>query len=173
MDWDGFALGLRTWFAAVSGIALEDVLWQGEPEGWRGRPCAFLTVLAHGSAGGTDEVRLHSQGPSTDALVQIVGNRVLTLSCKVQSREQSPTGRAFVRLERVRDALQLPSSQALFASIGIGLIEPAMLVELGRVFDRRQESEAVLDLKFTSAVARTSTTEQLGTIEHVVTERAP
>jgi hypothetical protein len=166
MDWQAFADGIKAWFALHSTIPEGDVQWKGEPEGWLGRPCGFLNVLAHASAGGTDEVRLIDQGAGEDAAIRLTGHRVITLSCQVRTRDQMPTGRACVLLERVRDALYLPSSQAVFQSVGVGLIDTVALIDLGRTFDKRAESAALLDIKF-SAVLDSLPAETLGTIEQV------
>ena len=173
MDWPALYEGMRAWFALRSGIVIDDVIWAGEPEGMRGDPSAYLKFLAHGGAGTTDEVVYDAQGTGLDALVGVRGDRTLTLSCRVQSREQSPTGRAFVALERVRNALQLPSSQDTFRALGVGLIGTAVLVDLGRVWDKREESHAVLDIRLTAAVDTLSDTDDalqdtVGTIEHVI-----
>ncbi len=177
MDWQSFADGMRRWFSQRSGITLDDVMWAGEPEGMHGYPCAYLDLLAHNMGTGTDEVRLVRQGAGQDAIVRLTGNRTFTLSCKVRTRDQTPLGRAFTVLERVRNALQLPSSQACFGRLGVGFVDSLALTELGRTFDKRQESEAVLDLKFTSALDSLSDVEQsgdgglaetIGTIESVI-----
>jgi hypothetical protein len=170
IDWQTFADGMKRWFALRSGIPEDFVVWRGEAEGMMARPCAYLSVLVNARAPGTDEVRLVPQGSGKDALVNVVGNRVFTLSCKVITRDQTPTGRAYTVLELVDAALYLPSSQETFHNLGVGLIGTVALVDMDRVFDMRQESQAVLDIKL-SAALDTSTEPRLaetqGTIEHV------
>jgi hypothetical protein len=172
MDWQAFSDGTCAWFAALSGIPLGDVTWKGVPMGYSGSVSATLSVLAHAAVGGTDELRIEAQGIGVDALVRATGNRAFTLSCQVRTRNQSPTGRAYLVLERVRDGLYLPSSQAFYASVGVGLVGTAAFVESDRTFDMRQESQATLDIKLTAALdSLAGAGETLGTIESVITAR--
>lgn len=164
MDWQAFTIGMRQWFAYASGI--DDIVWKGEPEGAIGRPCAYLSTIGHAPGLGTDEARLQSQGAGKDARVQLTGNRRLTLHCMVRTRSHLPDERALVYLERVRDAMALPSTENVFKRLGVGFIETAALVELGRTFDRRQESEASMDILLTGALDK-ATSETVGTIEQV------
>lgn len=180
MDWQAFADGTREWIARATTIQIDDVIWKGEPLGMLGKPCAILNL--NGSTGlglsdialGNDEIRLVSQGPGADAIVQIVGNRAITLNIIVQTRDGTPWGRAFRYIERIRDSLFLPSTQALFDSLGIGLDGPGTPIDLQRIFDFRQESTASLDLRLLYAFdtlcdcgADTMFPETLNTIEHV------
>jgi hypothetical protein len=167
MDARTFADGMRAWVALTSGIHVDDVCWRDEPLGMQGRPCAELSMLRNSSGGSTDEVRLLAQGAGKDALVHMVGNRVLSLSILVRTRDQTPDGAARVYCERMRDALYWPSTQATFETLGVGLIEVSALVDMGRVFDRRRESGAALDLKLSAALDVMPSGESLGTIERV------
>lgn len=170
MDWQAFADGTKRWFALRSGIPEDYVVWRGETEGMMERPCAYLSVLANVRAPGTDEVRLVPQGQGNDALTRLVGNRGFTLSCMVRTRDQTPNGRAFCVLETVDSALYLPSTQAFFKSVGVGLIGTASLIDMDRTFDKRQESQAVLDIKLSAALDSSGDArlrESVGTIEKV------
>jgi hypothetical protein len=180
MDWQAFADGMKTWIAKTTKIPLDDIYWEGEPLGMQGRPCARLNLLGSPGYGisdialGSDEVRLVSQGPGQDALVRIVGNRAITLQTVVFTRDGTPWGRAFRYLERMRDALFLPSTQQLFSDLGIGLDGPSLLVDLNHVFDLRQESSASFELRLLYAFdtmcecgADDVPAETIGTIEHV------
>jgi hypothetical protein len=166
MDWQAFEIGIRQWFAYASGISYDDIVMEGAPEGMIGRPCAFLSVLANATGTGSDEQRLASQGAGKDALVHLTGNRRLTLHCKVRTRSHAPAERALVYLERVRDAMELPSTQQTLARIGVGFVQTEALVTLGRVFDKRQESEASMDILLTACLDK-ATSETVGTIEQV------
>jgi hypothetical protein len=179
VDWLSFADGMRAFVAHSSKIQIDDVVWTGEPEGMLGRPCARLNLLGSNGLGisdialGNDEVRYVSQGPGQDAAVRIVGNRAVTLNIIVQTRDGTPWGRAFRYLERIRDGLFLPSTQALFSDLRIGLDGPGVLIDLQRLFDARKESAASLDLRLLYAFdtmcecGEGMTPETIGTIEHV------
>lgn len=166
MDWQAFETGMRQWFAYASAIQVDDVLWDGAPEGMTGYPRAYLGVLQNSRGVGTDEQRLESQGAGKDARVHLTGNRRLTLRCRVQSRSALPDERALVYLERVRDAMALPSTEQAFARCGVSLVETAALVPLGRVSSKRKENEASLDILLNGALDR-DTSETVGTYERV------
>jgi hypothetical protein len=173
VNWQDFADGMRAWVARTSKIPIDDVVWTGEPEGMLGRPCARLNLIGANAPVSNDEVRLVSQGPGQDAAVRIVGNRAITLNVLVQTRDGTPWGRAFRYLERLRDALYLPSSQKLFGDLNIGLDGPGVLVDLQRFVDFRRESAASLDVRLLYAFdtmcecGEGLTPETIGTIEHV------
>jgi hypothetical protein len=181
MDWLALADGLRAWFAARSGIPIDDIMWQGEPQGMSGRPAAWLSLTGIAAAGDTDEVRYVSQGEGKDALVRLTGNRLITVSCRVETDDMSPLGRAHVILERVRDGLSLPSSQDMLGSLGLGLVGTLALVDLGRSYDNRARSVAAMDIRFTRTLDSTDDADEsgeglvetVGTIEQVQTSRAP
>jgi hypothetical protein len=166
MDWQAFETGMRQWFAYASAIDVEDVQWRGAPEGITGWPRAYLSTLANATGVGTDEQRLARQGAGQPARVRLTGNRRLTLNCRVESRSALPDERALVYLERVRDAMQLPSTQHAFERLGVGFIECAALVPLGRVSSKREINEASLDILLSAAIDK-QTSETVGTIEHV------
>jgi len=176
MDWQAFSDGMRQFVAYRTGIQVDDVLWLNEPEGMVGRPCAYLSILGDAQqAGWPDEVRYESGGAGQDATVRVVGNRAFTLSTRVITRDQTPFGRAFVLLERLRDALYWPSTAEYFSSLCVSLDSPGPLVELGRSFDFRRESEAALDLRLMYTFDTTcdcgadgAYSETVGTIEHVI-----
>lgn len=171
MDWQALQDGLAAWLAAESGMLVGDVLWDDEPEGYIGLATATLRLRAHNSAGGSDDVRYGAQGPNEDATVSAVGNRSMTLSIKVRTRDASGATRPYSILERVRDRLELPSTQDAFDALGIGLIGTAALVDVSPVRDRRREPTAVLDLRMSyasdSSEASPAPADTIGTIEHV------
>jgi hypothetical protein len=166
MDWQVLHDGLRAWFSSVSGVPVESVTWAGDPIGMRSYPWVELELIGQGAEPGTDEVRYSDQGPNADLDVEVVGNRRLTLNCKVHSRDQRAAYRAYALLERVRGRLYFPTTQAVLRSLGVGLRESAALVDLGRSHDNREESVASLDLLLNWASSDSDA--PVGTIEHVV-----
>jgi hypothetical protein len=164
MDWQALHDGLRQWFADVSGVGLTDIAWAGDPVGMRNYPWAELTLLGQAAEPGTDEVR--ATGLGDDLAIEVVGNRRMTLSCKIVSRDQRPAYRAYAMLEQVRGRLYFPSSQATFRGLGVGLRESLALVDLGRTHDQREESVASLDVAFNWVSVQSDA--PVGTIERVV-----
>lgn len=173
MDWQELQDGLKAWFVAQSGLDVRDVIWDDEPVGYTGIASATMRLRSHNTAGVTDEVRYESQGPDEDATVAALGNRSMTLSIKVRTRDADPDTRPYAILERVRDRLELPSTQDALDALGIGLIGTAALVDVSPVRDRRREPTAVLDLRmsYTSdtseATPAPTPADTIGTIEHV------
>lgn len=180
MDWGTFHAGMRKWVSDSAKIQIDDVIWEGEPEGMVGRPCARLDLNGTAAIGisdaalNNDEVRLVSQGPGQDAVVRIVGNRAVTMTILVITRDGTAWGRAFRFIERIRNALFLPSTQLLFAALGVGLDGPGVPIDLQRFYDVRKESTASLDLRllyaydtFCECDIDTPVPETVGTIEHV------
>lgn len=178
MDWQAFADGMRQLVAYRTAIQLDDVVWLDTPLGMLGRPCAFLSLAGDPTLGGwPDEVRFISNGAGADASVNVVGTRAIAMTVRVLTRDQTPFGRAYVYLERLRDSLYWPSMQDAFARLCVSLVGPGLLVELGRSFDFRRESEAALELAFLYAYDTTcdcgadgAYSETIPTIEHVIVD---
>lgn len=144
-DWAAAYAGVRALVARTTGIQETSILWAGEPEGMRDLPQADLSLRLLPGAG-VDELRYTAAAVEGDILVEAVGNRSAVLSVRVRTRDQSPDGRAFWLLERLRNRLTLPSVQSAFGALGFAAVGVLAVVDLGPVRDHRQESEAVLDL---------------------------
>lgn len=166
MDWRSFADAMAAWVASNAQIDLGNVNWAGDPIGMLGRPCAELSITRNASGVGTDERRYESAGADKDARLRLCGNRVLTLSIVVRARELMSDGGAYIYCERLRDALGLPSTELIFRSVGVSLIDVAALVNLGRAFQGRSESGAGIDLRLSGALDWL-TSERVPTIERV------
>jgi hypothetical protein len=166
MDWQALQDGLKAWLATASGLAASNVAWSGDPVTMRGYPFADLQLISHSAEPGTDEVRYTDQGADTDLAVEVVGNRRITLSIRVYSRDQRAAYRAYALLEQVRGKLHGPASQEVFRALGLGLRESESLVDVSRVHDGRQESAATLDIVFHWVSAESDA--PMGTIETVI-----
>lgn len=172
MDWQALQDALKVWFVAASGLNADDVVWDDEPEGFTGFASARLRLKSHSAAGGmSDEVRYTAVAPDTDAEVRALGNRVMTFSIKVRTRDAAGPERPYAILERVQNQLELPSTTDAFDAINVGLIDVAALADVSPVRDRRREPTAIMDLRMSYASDSSETTpapvETIGTIEHV------
>jgi len=181
MDWQAFEDGMSDWVAKHAHIERADVVWDNQPLGMLGRAFCVLSQLgnASGSSFGLerfpDEVRYHPPAtPDADATVQIVGLREFTLQIRVVTRDWSARGKALRYLERLQDAIYLPSSQALFAELCVVVASRGNLIDLSRTFDHRVESMGTLDLHMLypfdtlcECGADTMTPETIASIEHV------
>lgn len=168
MNWAQLQDGLKAWFAVASGINVADCFWDEEPEGFRPRPFALLRLNSHAGIGGTDEVQYESNGPDTDASVVALGNRTLTWSIRVRTRDATAGALPHAVLERVRSQLYMPSAEDAFAAAGCALVGSLVLMDVTRVYQQRREPEAVLDVRL-AAVSDTSELaieETIGTFEH-------
>jgi hypothetical protein len=165
MDWQALHDGLRAWFSDASGIPVESVTWAGDPVGMRKYPWAELQLQSSATESSVDEVRYTKQG--ADLAVTVVGNRRITLTCQIHSRDQRAAYRAYALLERVRGRLYFPATATGFRQLGVGVRESAALVDLGRAYDNRDESVASLDVLLNWVSIESDTDNPVGTIERV------
>jgi hypothetical protein len=168
MTWEAIQCGLTALVAKLIGTEPEAVAWEGEPVGARDFPQVDLKLWSRSAPEvSEDEVRYVDQGDDTDLAVQLLGERVLTVTVVARAREQLPDARAWALLERLRDRLALPSSLAALAALGLAFREVGDPLDLSDVRNQRQESVAALELQlnYTSCVADPE--ETVGTIEHV------
>jgi hypothetical protein len=165
MTWQETCDGLKAWFATLSGIAPKDIAWAGAAVGMRSALTADLSLISHASVQGDELV--FAEGAGDNLAAEARGNRQRTLSCRVRSRDQRPDGKALVYCERVRDRLDLPSSQLLLEQLGIGLQGVGTVVDLSHQFDNREESASVIDLILNFAASEIAADSGIGPIEHV------
>lgn len=159
---------LKAWFAHVSGISENDVSWDGEPIGMQSTTRAMLTLKSQGIGPGVDELRYVDDGAG-NLNPEIVGNRRLVLSCRVETRDQSPEGKAQTYLDRVSVSIMVPTSREAFARAGVGYSRAENVISYESTSDMRALSVAVLDLHLNGAVdvVFTDKSEQVGTIEKI------
>lgn len=149
MNWDDAYRELRAWFAVAARIDADDVSIEGEPIGHRDCPWAEIKLATLEAPQPGDELRMSAiDGDDTAVALEAVGNRGVRLTCRLRTRDQTPSGRAMPMLERVRARLELPSSQEAFEAAGLALREAFSVVEMPVAHDLREESEAVLEIAF-------------------------
>ncbi len=154
MDWQKIQDTLKEWFANISGL---ETHWFGEQIESLERPYAQLQVSSSNSIG-TDDRReeYDDTQPEGEQIVRsIYGNRVFMLGCRVRTRDQTPTGAARWYLEKVRSSLYKISSLDVFKEANLALVGSEAVINLDTVFQQRQESEALLDIRFATAAVET------------------
>lgn len=124
MDWQATETGLREWVLAMSGIDQSRVAWDREPWGYRTYPQVDLRLGDHrGRDGITPEVMYPP--PDANGLVRptVVAQRLCTWSITVTTRDQHANAKAYVVLDELAAMMALPWSQAVFADLGLSLID--------------------------------------------------
>lgn len=156
MDWEVVKTELARWFAAQSGIPEKLVRWSDQPAGMGGKVVADLEVVSSKALGADEIVRTPVTEGSTENTVSTKGHRSLTVQFRVEARDASPNGSAFVFCETARDRLVLPSSVAALADAGLALNEILQCAPLpAAVRDSRFATRAVLELRFNATATVT------------------
>lgn len=159
MDWQTIQDTLREWVARATGLP---TYWFGEDVENIHTPHCELQVGS--SAGlGVDETRYtyDATQPNGQELVRTqCGNRLFMLSCRARTRDQTPVGAARFYLEKVRTALQKRSSLETFRASNLAVVGHEPLINLDAIFQDRQQSEAQLDIRFSTVVNETDPADQ-------------
>lgn len=169
MDWEALQQGLGAWFAVASGIEATDLAWAGEPVGHRGYPYADLELHRAAADAGTDEIRYEA-----DALGRLTeyvsGNRIVTLTITVMSRDQHGNTRAWALLDRVRNKLAAGWTLEVFDSLGVAQRDTAPVQHIAASEALREMSVAALSLSLGYTVYEPTgdLAPPIETIEHVV-----
>ncbi len=150
MDWTGIQDGLPAWASDQMGIP---VFWQDQPRPMVTTPWGLLNVLAAVGVG-EDEVRRSFEpgNPPGEEIEQyVVGNREVTISCRVQSNSQRLDKSARQYLETLRTKASGPESVATLQGFGLGFGEILSVVDLPDIRGSRKYSLASVDLRFQAA----------------------
>jgi hypothetical protein len=150
---DTFETQILAWFAAVTAIPTR--MRNRETKRFQSKSWAELHILSS-AALGVDEVRreFNSGGsPGSDVDVQIAGQRLVTVSCRVKSRSQEPLQTARFYLERARTSLSKPAVRAThFDPFQIAVVRTQPLVDLDFDEENRVVSLANMDVVFETVV---------------------
>lgn len=141
---------LREWFCNASGIP---AFWFGEEVENEEKPYCELQIGSTDGLG-IDETRetFNPSEPGREVVRCQSGNRLFILSCRAKSRDQRPNYAARFYLEKVRTALSAAWSKAIFQENNLAFVEALPLVNLDEVFQDRQQSRALLEVQFATAV---------------------
>lgn len=170
IDWQTIQDTLREWMAQASGLR---TFWRGESIPLEDRPYAELAVGSSQGLG-VDETRLEyddTQPQNREMVRTQCGNRLFTLSCVVRTRDQRPTGAARFYLEKVRTSLRKLSTLQRFRTAQLAVVGAEPLINLDVIFDQstsgREESQAVMDVRFATVANETDAHDEGGFIETV------
>lgn len=146
IDWRSIQNAAKAWASKYTGLP---AVMEDDPREWLGK--AFVELSTSASQGlGVDEVRyIHDPdlSPAADMVPSYVGNRLFTLSVKIDSRSQDPDADAQHYLELLRTSLARPSVKAAFYAAGFSVAETLGLISQKRRVDGRIESFALMDLR--------------------------
>lgn len=168
MDWDALQTGLKDLVARVSGVALFNVAWDGEPDVMRGFPMAMLEFnQTRSDPASSDETRYEEQEDGT--LVPVVlGHRLVELQVTIKSRDQRGSKKAGALLDKFRTRLQLPRAQEKLEELGVVLRASTFVKDLSAVVQQREESIAQISLTLSYVSIERETDEDAEEpIEHV------
>ena len=129
--------------------------------GWRGKVRCRLNFMSSRDLG-VDELRYEQDTdlPAGEDFVPTVsGNRQLTLSLLLQSRDQRAECTARWHLEKLRTSLRKPSVKTALRAAGLAYTTAESVVQLDRHVDDRWESQASLDIHFNAVVNERDTDE--------------
>lgn len=167
IDFSKIEPAAKAWASQYSGLP---AVMEDEARPWTGKAFVSLEILASQSLG-EDEARyeLDEDLPANANMVPtFCGNRIFTLSVKVESREQSPVGHAVHHLEKLRSSLARPLVKAAFYAAGFSVAQSLGTVSQKRVVDGRVETVAVMDLRCNAAsVVVDQGPEIVGPVDHV------
>jgi hypothetical protein len=164
MEWQDLQDGVKAWLALEAGIPAHQIAWDGEAETHRGYPRADLQLLGHTSEGMDETVYV----PDKDGLiVEVHGNRLVTLVISWQSRDQRGPTKGFSVLERMRTQLERPDTIAAFDALGVSIRDASVTVDAGKVKDLREESAATLRVTLAYTVVDRDEENLEVSIEHV------
>lgn len=143
---------LKAQVAAWAGIPAS---WEDEPRNFGGPAVAYLSLPSIVGQG-RDEVittRDPLATPGQDMGDEYRGSRLLTLTVKVESFDQTAgkTAVAYLELVRIR-AFQRTARDAL-AAVSVALVRAMAPVDLSTVVDGRRNSLAALDLILAARVS--------------------
>jgi|GEM_PF-4521396 len=166
MNWQLIQDTLREWFYRLSGLP---TYWHGEAVENVEHPFAELRVDSSQGLG-VDETR-ETVDPAAQDGSEITrqqwGNRLFTLTCRVETRDQTPAGAARNYLEKVRIGLMKPSSLAYLRTACLALVASEPVLDQDRFFQDRQESVADMDVRFATVATETDPKEAGGYFDRI------
>lgn len=152
---------IRALIAALSGVAASRVYWEGEAEkhigpisGKAGK--ITLNATASETNGTLEPRRAYASSPTPEQTTTWGAHETLTLSIRADSFVGHDA--AFDMLNKVRFALQLPSSRATLRAADLAFMDSPLLVPRGNVaVDNRIVSSATLDVRLAHVISSAPT----------------
>lgn len=152
MDIESYKDAIKAWVEDQAGITAQ---WRDEKGGWQAKTRARLHLSSPRSLG-VDHLGWAQADEGlpagADFVPQVSGNRTITLSILVQSRNQSGSNVAIWYLEKLRTSLRKPSVRAALYAAGLAHSTSEAALDLDVTVDCRKESQASLDVHFNAVV---------------------
>ena len=151
-----YKTAIKSWVETQSGLTAQ---WRDERGGWQAKTRARLHLHTT-QAVGVDHIRWEQDtdlDPGEDFVPTFSGNREITLSIFVESRDQSGSNVASYYLEKLRTSLRKESVKSTLRTAGLAFSTAEAVVDLTSWVDDRIESKASLDVHFNAVVNETDT----------------
>jgi hypothetical protein len=168
MDWDAAQDGIARWLAGASGFASAQIAWRGEPVAHRAYPMMDLQLVQHQAERGFDDELLYVPDADGRLIATLVGNRTVSLTISVITRNHQGDAKAYAVLDRLRTLLFSPSALELFEALelttrDVGVTQPMQLTE-----DMRDMSAASMTVALAYVVSEVDANPPIDPIESVV-----
>ena len=179
MDWNNHAVravqddgvaedAIQGWFSAATGLT---TIWRNQNAPQPPYPYAGLAIIAGPiKLGGKDEQRSSTalgQPPGQDVLVESVGLRTMTVSCRIYTAKEDvldPARHARHLMSVAQSSLGRPSVIAAFSDAGLSIIEEGDVQNIDEVIEDAFLSRANMEVRFGLA---SNVSERTGFIEKV------
>lgn len=138
--------------------------------GWQGKARARLQFISSRDLG-TDELRWATdvgEPAGSDHIPTVNGNRLLTLSILMQTRDQRHDKTARYYLEQLRTSLRKPSVKTALYAAGLAYATSETIQNLDRWVDDRWESQAQMDIHFNAVAIDRDTAEGASYVDTVI-----
>jgi hypothetical protein len=155
MDWALMQKTLTGWFQQNTGIP---VIWGTQAAEHQQPPYAELRITAFQQIG-EDENRAAFDDTATDGRdlkYTVCGQRRFRLGCKITSRDNRPGYAAQAYAEKARNSLIKRSTTAMFRGAEMAVFKAEPTIDLGTIFQDREESVAILDIHMGTVVNESS-----------------
>lgn len=157
---------LEKWFSDQTG--LRQVVWDGDSRENLKTPYGELWIRSIIGLG-VDENRSvldESQDTGRELVYTTVGQRQLTVQCKITTRTNDPECKAHAYMEKLRTSLAFPSVKQLLADNQMSFARAGgMAVMSLSPVQKRDETVAVLEFIFNTTACVTESSEQTTVIE--------
>jgi hypothetical protein len=159
MDWNTIQRLLVNWFASITGIPVDHVVWAGQNIERPNYPYAVLNILSDESIG-ADETFYVDAGDGT-LTSTVSGLREFVISFRVHANSQKPSEHAQAYLSKVELGLSRGSTVELFSLNNLAIVTNSpTVVNLSDVRNLGMTSAAAFDLRLATTAIDTPETGQ-------------
>ncbi len=154
MNWEIIRPALKTLIQDLSGLAEGTTVWEDEPRPFNPGALVLLASTAIATLG-RDECFTSqdlNQPMGQEKQDNWHGNRLLTLTIKVEALNQTDSQFSYNHLERIRNRLNFRRVGASLRAVNLAIAEIGQTVDLTTALDDRNRSVAALDIRLAARV---------------------